>query len=78
MRYTIQVPMLGKVPVPDPTGLGKATDREVLAALYTPARCVDPVALQILVDRGLCLRGDLVADIERRIVEREQQLGAVA
>lgn len=71
MGYQIHVPMLGKMEAPDPGGLGKAPDREVLAALYTPAGCVDPVAFQVLVDRGLCFRGDFMADIERRIAARE-------
>ena len=73
MAYTINVPILGKMEAPDPRGMVKATDREVLAALYTPAGFVDPVALQVLVDRGLCFRGDFAADIERRIAAREKQ-----
>ncbi len=71
MGYTINVPMLGKMDAPDPQGLGTAPDRDVLAALYTPTGCVDPVAFQVLVDRGLCFRGDFKADIERRIAARE-------
>lgn len=73
MSYTINVPVLGKMEAPDPQNLRTGSDREVLAALYGPWQCIDPVALQVLVDRGLCFRGDLVADIERRIEAREQQ-----
>jgi hypothetical protein len=44
----------------------------VLKNLYTPHGFVDHVALQVLVDRGLCFRGDYAADIERRISAREE------
>lgn len=71
MSYAINVPGLGKRDAPDPGNLGRASNRDVLAALYTPAGCVDPVAFQVLVDRGLCFRGDHRADIERRIAEKE-------
>ena len=70
MGYPINTPMLGTIEVPDPAGPANAPDRDVLAALYTPAGFVDPVALQVLVDRGLCFPGDFAADIERRIAAR--------
>lgn len=73
MSYKITVPVLGKMGAPDPKCLRTASDRDVLAALYGPWQCADPVALQVLVDRGLCFRGDMVADIERRIEAREQE-----
>lgn len=73
MTYTINVPVLGKMEAPDPKNLCTASDREVMAALYGPWQCVDPVALQVLVDRGLCFRGDMAADIERRIEAREKE-----
>lgn len=71
MGYAINVPGLGRMDAPDPQGLAAASDRDVLAALYTEHGCVDPVAFQVLVDRGLCFRGDFARDIERRITSRE-------
>jgi hypothetical protein len=71
--YRIAVPGIGRLESPDPRGLADASDREVLGALYTPAGFIDPVAFQVLADRGLCYRGDRVADIERRIAARERQ-----
>ena len=71
--YKIVVPGVGEVDAPDPRNLGEADDRTVLAALYTAEGNVDPVALQILVDRKLCYRGDFKADIERRIAQKEDK-----
>lgn len=72
-NYKIVVPGIGEVDAPDPRNLGEADDRTVLAALYTAEGNVDPVALQILVDRKLCYRGDFKADIERRIAQKEDK-----
>lgn len=72
MGYNVEVTGMGKLTLPDPKGLQAMSHREVLAALNGPGGYVDPVALQVLVDRGLCVRGDLAADIERKIAARER------
>jgi len=75
VSYLIPVPGLGLMEAPDPHGLATAADDEVLKHLITPHGCVDPVAIQILIDRGLCVRGDHVEDIERKIAARKLKKG---
>ncbi|OLP04514.1 hypothetical protein [Rhodoferax antarcticus] len=45
-------------------------DRQVADEAFR-THFVEPFAMQILIDRGLCFRGDMQADFYQRITERE-------
>jgi len=46
------------------------SDRQVADEAFRTQH-VEPFAFQVLVDRGLCFRGDMKSDIYKRIEERE-------
>lgn len=59
-----------KVPAGTHNALVAMSDRQVADEAFK-GQHTEPFAFQVLIDRGLCFRGDMRSDVYQRIAERE-------